>query len=161
LSWTSPSIHEGSWKHMNSIPVMATNIIYVHVLQFVNMKFEHVFFDLFYFNLFIEQYTHQTWICCTIAWSKFVPNFTWCNCLLQRLSHQSMNVVLQILTMEVLRSVNYHWMQNLSLMTFLQARCHICLPNIHSKMCWLFQNHLAYWMCCLFLSTIHNFNRCT
>jgi hypothetical protein len=58
LSWTSFSIHEGSWKHMNSIPDMATNLIYVHVSQFVDMKFEHVFFDLFYFSLFIEQYVH-------------------------------------------------------------------------------------------------------
>jgi hypothetical protein len=31
LSWTSSSIHEGSWKHMNSIRVMTTNLIYVHV----------------------------------------------------------------------------------------------------------------------------------
>jgi hypothetical protein len=52
---------------MNFILVMATNLIYVHVSQFVNMKFEHVFFDLFYFILFIEQYVHQSWICCTFA----------------------------------------------------------------------------------------------
>jgi len=43
---------------MNSIPVMATNLINVHVSQFVNMRFEDVFFDLFYFSLFIEQYVH-------------------------------------------------------------------------------------------------------
>jgi hypothetical protein len=43
---------------MNSILVMATNLIYVHVSQFVNMKFEHIFFDVFYFSLFIEQYVH-------------------------------------------------------------------------------------------------------
>jgi hypothetical protein len=54
---------------MNSIPVMAINLIYVHVSQFVNMKFEHVFFDLFYFILFIEQYVHQSWILsCPYAW---------------------------------------------------------------------------------------------
>jgi len=47
LSWTSSSIHEWSRKHMNSILVMAINLIYVHVSQFLNMKFEHVFFDLF------------------------------------------------------------------------------------------------------------------
>jgi len=67
LSWTSSSIHERSRKHMNSIPVMAINFIYVHVSQFVNMKFEHVLFDLFYFKLFIKPYVHQTWTCCTFA----------------------------------------------------------------------------------------------
>ncbi len=124
---------------MNSIHVMATNLIYVHVSQFVNMKFGHVWFDLFYFILFIEQYVHQTWICCTFASIEFVLNFVWCNCLLQRLSHQSMNMVLQFLTMEVLRSVNWHWMQNLPLVTFLQAWCNLCLPQVQSKMCELFQ----------------------
>jgi hypothetical protein len=70
---------------------------------------------------------------------EFVPNFMWCNCLLQRLGHQSMNMVLQIMTMELLKNVDWHWMQNLTLMTFLQAWCNLFLPHVHNKMCWLFQ----------------------